>query len=198
MNHKPKNMLLKFFRFFTICFVIMLLASCYSKEDDKEPYRIKFYDDRIYVDSVELIEGTTISSEQIRNVEMKLNDYGMDPNVHYVWSIDRDQLVDAKFNEINYNETVYLFRVKDEYSVSINDSNMLTYKLINKDKIKYGDDVTFIASTLNGRNSTWFCNGESNNPNTSDIDFHVKNDVVKDRVRAAMGAEADNTDIYIQ
>ena len=73
MNHKPKNMLLKFFRFFTICFVIMLLASCYSKEDDKEPYRIKFYDDRIYVDSVELIEGTTISSEQIRNVEMKLN-----------------------------------------------------------------------------------------------------------------------------
>ena len=61
-----------------------------------------------------------------------------------------------------------------------------------------GDDVTFIASTLNGRNSTWFCNGESNNPNTSDIDFHVKNDVVADRVRAAMGAEADNTDIHIQ
>lgn len=61
-----------------------------------------------------------------------------------------------------------------------------------------GDDVTFIASTLNGRNSTWFCNGESNNPNTSNITFYVKNDTVAERVRAAMGAEAGNTTIIVQ
>ena len=60
-----------------------------------------------------------------------------------------------------------------------------------------GDDVTFIPSTLNGRNSCWFCNGESNNPNTSDIDFYVVNDTVAARVKTAMGAEANNTDVYV-
>ncbi|MBE6640743.1 MAG: hypothetical protein E7619_04075 [Ruminococcaceae bacterium] len=61
-----------------------------------------------------------------------------------------------------------------------------------------GDDVTFITSTLNGRNSTWFCNGESNNPNVSDIDFYVVNDTVAARVKAAMGAEAGNTDVIVK
>ncbi len=60
-----------------------------------------------------------------------------------------------------------------------------------------GDDVTFIPSTLNGRNSTWFCNGESNNPNTSDITFYVENNVVAARVKAAMGAEANNTPVIV-
>lgn len=60
-----------------------------------------------------------------------------------------------------------------------------------------GDNVTFIASTLNGRNSTWFCNGESGNPNTSNITFYVKNDTVAARVKAAMGAEANNTPVYV-
>ena len=66
-----------------------------------------------------------------------------------------------------------------------------------KTVVLYGDDVTFIPSTLNGRNSMWFCNGESNNPNTSDIDFHVVNETVKERVLTAMGAERNNTDVYI-
>lgn len=60
-----------------------------------------------------------------------------------------------------------------------------------------GDDVTFIASTLNGRNSCWFCNGESNNPNTSNITFYVENETVENRVKDAMGAEADNTTIHV-
>lgn len=60
-----------------------------------------------------------------------------------------------------------------------------------------GDDVTFIPSTLNGRNSIWFCNGESNNPNTSNITFHVANETVANRVKTAMGAEANNTPVYI-
>ena len=60
-----------------------------------------------------------------------------------------------------------------------------------------GDDVTFIASTLNGRNSMWFCNGESNNPNTSNITFHVDNETVAARVKVAMGAEAANIPVYV-
>lgn len=60
-----------------------------------------------------------------------------------------------------------------------------------------GEDVTFIASTLNGRNSMWFCNGESNNPNTSSITFYVVNDTVAQRVKTAMGAEANNTPVYV-
>ena len=52
-----------------------------------------------------------------------------------------------------------------------------------------GDDVTFIPSTLNGRNSCWFCNGESGNPGTSNITFNVVNDTVAERVKVAMGAE---------
>ncbi len=60
-----------------------------------------------------------------------------------------------------------------------------------------GDDVTFIPSTLNGRNSTWFCNNESNNPNVSNITFYVKNDDVATRVFTAMGAEYGNTPVYI-
>ena len=60
-----------------------------------------------------------------------------------------------------------------------------------------GEDVEFIASTLNGRNSVWFCNGESNNANTSNIDFYVVNKTVAARVKTAMGAEANNTDVYV-
>jgi len=60
-----------------------------------------------------------------------------------------------------------------------------------------GDDVTFIPSTLNGRSSMWFCNGESNNPNTSNITFYVENETVASRVKTAMGAEAGNTPVYI-
>ena len=61
-----------------------------------------------------------------------------------------------------------------------------------------GYNVTFIASTLSNRNSCWFCNGESNNPNTSNITFNVKTDVIKDRVLAAMGAEKNNTPVNVE
>ena len=61
-----------------------------------------------------------------------------------------------------------------------------------------GHDVSFVPSTLNGRNSMWFCNGESNNANTSNITFYVKNDVIKERVLTAMGAERANTTVYCE
>lgn len=61
-----------------------------------------------------------------------------------------------------------------------------------------GYDVTFVASTLNGRNSCWFCNGESNNPNTSNITFYVKNAEIKNRVLTAMGAEKNNTPVVVE
>ena len=60
-----------------------------------------------------------------------------------------------------------------------------------------GDDVKFVASTLNGRNSMWFCNGESNNPGTSNITFYVANETVAARVKTAMGAEANNTPVHV-
>ena len=61
-----------------------------------------------------------------------------------------------------------------------------------------GYNVTFVPSTLSGRNSMWFCNGESNNPNTSNITFYVKNDVIKERVLTAMGAERNNTPVVVE
>ena len=61
-----------------------------------------------------------------------------------------------------------------------------------------GYNVTFVKSTLNGRNSMWFCNGESNNPNTSNITFYVKTEVIKERVLTAMGAERNNTPVVCE
>ncbi len=58
-----------------------------------------------------------------------------------------------------------------------------------------GDDVTFVNTT--GQANCWFCNSESNNPNTSNITFYVKNDVVAARVKTAMGAEANNTPVIV-
>ena len=66
-----------------------------------------------------------------------------------------------------------------------------------REVILNGDDVTFIASTLNGRNSCWFCNGESNNPNTSNITFTVRSQEIKERVLTAMGAERNNTTVIL-
>jgi len=61
-----------------------------------------------------------------------------------------------------------------------------------------GLDVNFVKSSLSGRNSMWFCNGESNNPNTSNITFYVKNEVIKERVLTAMGAERNNTPVICE
>ena len=61
----------------------------------------------------------------------------------------------------------------------------------------FGEDVKFVASTLNGRNSCWFCNGESNNPNTSNITFTVRSEEIKERVLTAMGAERNNTTVIV-
>ena len=58
-------------------------------------------------------------------------------------------------------------------------------------------DVDFVASTLNGRNSCWFCNGESNNPNTSSIIFTVTSEDVKAKVLTGMGAEKNNTPVSV-
>ncbi len=58
-----------------------------------------------------------------------------------------------------------------------------------------GDDITFENTT--GQANCWFCNSESNNSNTSNITFYVKNANVAEKVKAAMGAEANNTTIYI-
>ena len=58
-------------------------------------------------------------------------------------------------------------------------------------------DVDFVASKLNGRNSCWFCNGESNNPNTSNITFTVTSEEIKEKVLTAMGAERNNTPVIV-
>ena len=58
-------------------------------------------------------------------------------------------------------------------------------------------DANFVKSTLNGRNSCWFCNGESNNPNTSNITFTVISEEVKEKVLTAMGAERNNTPVIV-
>lgn len=55
-----------------------------------------------------------------------------------------------------------------------------------------GDDVNFVVSAT-GKNSAWFCNGESNNPNTSNITFYVENDTVAARLRTALAAEKPET-----
>ena len=60
-----------------------------------------------------------------------------------------------------------------------------------------GNNVNFVPSTLNGRNSTWFCNGESNNNNVSKIDFYVENDIVAARVWKAMGADDDTVTVTV-
>ena len=60
-----------------------------------------------------------------------------------------------------------------------------------------GDDVSFVVSQ-SGKNSCWFCNGESNNPNTSNITFYVENETVAARLRTALGAEKpETTPIYV-
>ncbi len=63
--------------------------------------------------------------------------------------------------------------------------------------VYFKGDVEFVPSTLNGRNSMWFCNGESNNPNTSNITFYVQTEEIKGKVLKAMGAERDNTTVIL-
>lgn len=40
-------------------------------------------------------------------------------------------------------------------------------------------------------------NGESNNPNTSNITFTVRSEEIKERVLTAMGAERNNTTVIV-
>ncbi len=56
-----------------------------------------------------------------------------------------------------------------------------------------GDDVTFENTT--GQSNCWFCNNESNNPNTTEITFNVKNPIVAKKVKAAMGKDIEKVTI---
>ena len=59
-----------------------------------------------------------------------------------------------------------------------------------------GEDVNFVVSAT-GKNSCWFCNGESNNPGTSHITFNVKNDTVAQKLLTAMGADKTTIQIFV-
>ena len=59
-----------------------------------------------------------------------------------------------------------------------------------------GEDVNFVVSAT-GKNSCWFCNGESNNPGTSNITFNVKNDTVAQKLLTAMGADITTIRIFV-
>ena len=58
-----------------------------------------------------------------------------------------------------------------------------------------GDDITFENTT--GEANCWFCNSESSNPNTSEITFHVKNESVAAKVKAAMGKDIEKVVILV-
>lgn len=142
MNHKPRN---KFIRVFSMLFMILMLvtlSSCYFRTDDNvETYRIKFYDGREYVDSVIVNYEDSITEEQLEVVESKLYDYGQEKETYYVWSINPDRLEYADFDKICWNETVYLYRIKEYYDVNVNESTLFDYEILNVETIRYGDDV---------------------------------------------------------
>ena len=59
-----------------------------------------------------------------------------------------------------------------------------------------GEDVNFVVSAT-GKNSCWFCNGESNNPGTSNITFNVKNDTIAQKLLTTMGADITTIRIFV-
>ena len=138
-NNKFKIILITFL----VLICIIISAFFINSMCNKKTYSITFYDNNIYIDSIILNIDKTITVDSIKEVEKKLSDYDSEKDFYYVWSVDSNVLISADFNQINYNITVYLFRIKDEYKININQSNLYEFELISENNIKYGDSVEF-------------------------------------------------------
>ena len=138
-NNKFKKILITFL----VLICIIISAFFINSMCNKKTYSITFYDNNIYIDSIILNIDKTITVDSIKEVEKKLSDYDSEKDFYYVWSVDSNVLISADFNQINYNITVYLFRIKDEYKININQSNLFEFELISENNIKYGDSVEF-------------------------------------------------------
>ena len=122
-----------------LAFLLVFSTICSFRKDSKS-YSIKFYDKDNLIEVVELEDGQTISPYLLESINSKINTYD---GLYFIeWSYRKNELIKVDFNELKTNASVYLFKLKNEYTVNIDESDKYNAKIKHDGPIKYGSRVT--------------------------------------------------------
>ena len=118
---------------------LLIFSSIYSINKEDKSFKVKFYDKDNLIEVVELEENETISPDILESINSKINTYD---GLYFIeWSYRKNELVKVDFDKLNKNASVYLFKLKNEYTIKIDESDKYDAKIIHDGPIKYGSNV---------------------------------------------------------
>ncbi len=172
--------------FVTIVIAIALILLTINIQRIKpKDFSVTFYNKEEIIETVTLEPGEIVSESKLEEINSQINTY--DGKYIIEWSYRKNELVPVDFSKLYTNVKVYLFLIKNDYTVKINESELYTYEIIHDGPITYGSDVIVKINPteeMSGHHMEVIVNGEKqeyNENNTYQID-NIKEDVIVDVV----------------
>ena len=126
---------------------LLVFSSIYSINKEDKSFKVKFYDKDNLIEVVELEENETISPDILESINSKINTYD---GLYFIeWSYRKNELVKVDFDKLNKNASVYLFKLKNEYTIKIDESDKYDAKIIHDGPIKYGKSGYMCSNSEN-------------------------------------------------
>lgn len=126
--------------------LLMFLSTKHFIDNTDKSFEVRFYDKDTLLEVVHLEEDERISSSRLEEINSLIETY--DDLYHIEWSYRKNELVKVDFDKLNTNANVYLFKLKNEYSIKIDESEKYNAKVRHDGPIKYGSKVTIDIDPL--------------------------------------------------
>lgn len=119
--------------------VLIWLTFLNVKKSSSNEYTIKFYVRNNLVKEITHFKEERIDQDELD--EIISNIPNEDNQILFVWSYEKETLDEVNFEELNRNATVYLFKLNNEFSIKVVETNQFDYKIIQDGPIKYGSNA---------------------------------------------------------
>lgn len=166
----------------TLIFSLLLVfGTLFMFKDKDKSFNIKFYDHHEeLIETITLKDDEVITQEQIEYINSLID---VDNNYYIEWSYRKNELIPVDFSKLYTNTNVYLFLIKNEYTVDVAESDLYTYEIDHDGVIKYGSDVLVTIKpnvNLNHYHMEVSINGEiyENNEDYTYQINNIKEDVI--------------------
>ena len=120
--------------------LLMFLSTKHFIDTTDKSFEVRFYDKDTLLEVVHLEEDERVSSSRLEEINSLIETY--DDLYHIEWSYRKNEFVKVDFDKLNTNANVYLFKLKNEYSIKIDESDKYNAKVRHDGPIKYGSKVT--------------------------------------------------------